>query len=500
MNSAFNFSEFSKQSPKGIFVIYFAQIYKTIKVTWVLLFLVVKDFSKIQALGIGYFYAALFAILGLIFLRAYLIYKNFQFKIVNNHFILKKGILKKSNIEIPFHRIQNINFKQNIVQQIIGVFQVSIETAGSKDTEIAIKALSLDKAKALKELISQNSNQKVDVDEIIKEKPLEKISFIELFKVSLTENHLQNLFLFFAILIGFFQQIQQVTDSLGQTEIVDGFIEENTNAISASILLVTVSLIILVVIALLSSFVKVFLIHFNLIAHLKEDAFEINQGLFTKKSIVLKKQKIQNITISTNPLKRLIGISFITFKQAVSGTVNTKKKDKLIRIVGCKKDQVEVIKDTLFNFAEAENNAKNFPDRYYKRRLFLFSFLFVISVYAVLYTIFNHAEILYSAIFVLPITLLLVLKKIKKRFYKFSDAMLIVGKGLLETHVTYLEFFKVQNIKMKQTFFQKKNNVADIILQTASGKIIIPCLNDKEALKMYNHTLYKVETSQAPWM
>ena len=128
---------------------------------------------------------------------------------------------------------------------------------------------------------------------------------------------------------------------------------------------------------LLSSFVRVFLLHFNLTTYLKKDAFEINQGLFTKKSIVLKKQKVQNITISTNPLKRLIGVSFITFKQAVSGKLNTKKKDKLIRIVGCKKHQVETIKSSLFDFSKVENSAIHFPDAYYKRRIFMFSFLFL---------------------------------------------------------------------------------------------------------------------------
>ena len=99
-----------------------------------------------------------------------------------------------------------------------------------------------------------------------------------------------------------------------------------------------------------------------------------------------------------------------------------------------------------------------------------------------------------------PIVVFLILKKVKKRFYKMSDEMLLVGKGLLETHITYLEIFKVQNIKMQQTIFQKRSNVADIILQTASGKIRIPCVNFDDAVKIYNHTLIKVETSQTAWM
>jgi putative membrane protein len=499
MNNSFDFSNFSRQSPKGILVIYIHLIYKVIKVSWILIFLVLKDFSKLSKIGDNYIYLSVVLILIFLLIRAYLIYKNFQFKIVNEHFILKQGILKKTNTSIPFHRIQNINFRQNIIQQVIGVFEVNIETAGSSKAEISIKALPFHIAEALKEIISTSAIFDREPIEKDKSKPLLKIGIKELFKVSLTENHLQNLVLFLALILGFYQQIEQVVDSLGRTASLDGLIEESTNALSASFFLVTILLIFLTVIALMSSFVKIFLIHFNLTAYLKEDAFEINQGLFTKKSIVLKKQKVQNITVSTNPLKRFIGISFITFKQAVSGKVKV-KKDKLIRIVGCKIEQVDIIKTSLFDVTEVENEQKKYPDAYYKRRIFIFTFLFLILLYSAIYIVFKQVEVFYSTLLVVPFAIFLVLKKVKKRFYKITDSMLLMGNGLLETHLMYFEIFKIQNIKMKQTIFQKRSNVSDIILQTASGKIKIPCIPFKDAVKIYNHTLFKVETSRTSWM
>lgn len=499
MSNSLTFSNFSRQSPKGILVIYFNLIYKVVKVTWILLFFALRDYNKLSNLGLNYFYISIGFILLFLSVRAYLIYKNFQFKVDNEHFVLKQGILKKTNTAIPFHRIQNINFKQNIVQQIMGVFEISIETAGSSDTEISIKALSLEKAKNLKEILSKNAELNNDLIYNVEEKPLVKIGVKELVKVSLTENHLQNLFLFLAIVFGFFQQVQDIVDYFGQSEAFDGFIKNSANSFSKGFFIFFILLVILIITAFITSFAKIFLKHFNLIAYLKEDAFEINQGLFIKKSIVLKKQKVQNITISTNPLKRLIGISFITFKQAVSGEIS-KKKDKLIRIVGCNKDQVETVKESLFDISEVENKEKKNPENYYKQRIFIFSFLTLIILYAALYMFFPLLEIFFSTLLVFPIVVFLIFKKVKKRFYQISEDMLLVGRGLIETHLTYLELFKVQNIQMKQTIFQKRSNVADLILQTASGKIEIPCLNYQEAVKNYNHILYKVETSQNSWM
>ena len=493
-----NFSEFSKQSPKGIIVLYFKQIYTTLKLFWILLFFAIKDFSKFSKIGENYIYLSILVVLLFFLIRAFLIYKNFLFKIDNNHFILQQGIISKTNTSIPFHRIQNINFKQNLVQQIINVYEVSIETAGSTDTEIAIKALNFEDANNLKSVILDSKEINESVVKQSTEKPFLKISILELFKVSLTENHLRNLFLFFAILLGFFQQIQQIADSFGETETLDGFIKDSTNAVSTSFILVFSLLVFLTITAFITSFVRIFLVHFNLSAYLKKDAFEINQGLFTKKSIILKKQKIQNITVSTNPLKRLIGISYITFKQAVSGKIN-QKNEKVIKIVGCKKNQVDDVKTNLYDFKDIEAQVKMYPDTYYKKRVYLFNLLFLVIIYVSIY-IFTEPFFLYSLVLILPIYGFLIQKKIKKRFYKLNDEMIVVGNGMIETHHTYLELFKVQNIKLKQTIFQQRSNVTDLILQTASGKITVPCLSYSKAIEMYNHILYKVETSRKSWM
>lgn len=499
MASTFKFTEFSKQSPRGILVIYFRQLYSTIKITWILIFFALKDFSKITQIGDGYVYATLIVLLLVYLVRAYLIYQNFQFKVDENHFILKHGIFSKVNISIPFDRIQNINFKQNLIQQLINVHEVSIETAGSSQTEITIKALDLKKAQALKQLIFKRNKTKGDNLLVEDEKPLLRISPLELFKVSLTENHLKNLFFFILLLVGFFQQIQQIADSFGETDKLDGFIEESSNAITPNIIIILTLVSVLTIIAFVTSFVRVFLTHFNLTTFQKKNSFEINQGLFTKKSIVLKKKKVQSIVVSTNPLKRLIGISFITFKQAVSGQVNT-KKNKVIKIVGCKKNQVDVVRTSLYTIDEIEQSDKKYPANYYAKRVYIYNFLFLIIGYGALFFLLFDLNSLLSILLVIPLMLFLIRKKLRKRFYKISNNYLLLGSGLIETHLAYLELFKVQNIKLKQSYFQQRRNVADIVLQTASGKITLPCLSFSEASKLYNYILFKVEKSTKEWM
>ncbi|QXP64887.1 PH domain-containing protein [Polaribacter sp. HaHaR_3_91] len=499
MNNTFDFSQFSKQSKKGILVIYLKLLYKVLKAFWVLLFLFIQKFSEFNESTFFYIYMGLGFLFLFFLIRAFLIYENFQFKVQNNHFILKQGILKKTNTSISFDRIQNINFKQNIIQQLINVHEVNIETAGSNKTEISIKALSFQKAKALKsQLSSYNSN--LLKQESVAEKPFLKISLLELLKVSLTENHLQSLLIFLALLLGLYQQLEQLFSGIGKDYLLNEYIEKSSNSFHQGVFVFIVLFILLVFIAILSSFMRVFLFHFNLTVFIKDQNFEIYQGLLTKKSIILKKDKIQSITISTNPIKKILGIFFITFKQAVSGKVSGKRKDKLIRIVGCKKAQVSKIKEILFSFSEVDDLEKKQVHVYLKKRMYFLSFILLLILNGVFYLTFLDGLVFFGNVLLVPLFILFVHLIFNKRFYKISDDVLLVGSGVFDTHLTYLPFFKVQNIKMMQTFFQERNKVVDLVFQTASGEIKLPCIEKSEAIKIYNYTLFKVESSTDLWM
>ncbi|HCY97256.1 MAG TPA: hypothetical protein DHU86_03750, partial [Polaribacter sp.] len=237
MDSTENFRQFRRQSKKGILVIYLNLIYKALKAFWLLLIIFIQKFSNISETTIFYIYLGVGGVLLFFLIRAYLIFKNFQFKIENQHFILKKGIFKKTSISIPFDRIQNINFKQNIIQQLINVHEVNIETAGSSKAEISIKALSFKAASALKNAVAIDEYTR-GVENKETTKPLLKVGFKALMKVSLTENHLQSLVLLFAILVGFYQQITEISGGLGKEGILDSYIFKNNAALESSVFLI----------------------------------------------------------------------------------------------------------------------------------------------------------------------------------------------------------------------------------------------------------------------
>ena len=304
--------------------------------------------------------------------------------------------------------------------------------------------------------------------------------------------------IFAVLVIGVLQQLKDVFKSLNKEDVIENYSAIDPSSVFNSLFVFAMLFFVLLIIGFLSSFVRVLLFHFNLTLFIKEDSLNISQGLLTKKSILLNKGKVQSVVISTNPIKKKLRISFVTFKQAVSGEIKT-QKNKLIRIIGCKASQIKRIKDLLYVDSDLDSD-KYVPNKYFIFRMYFRSSVGLLLINNVIMFLIQDLTLLWLNLLFLPLTILLIQLKYKKSFYQFNEELLLVGNGRIETHHTYLPFFKVQHIKMKQTVFQKRQDVVNLVLQTASGKITVPCIEKERALKLYNYILYKVESNKESWI
>ena len=79
-------------------------------------------------------------------------YMNFTFFLdaENEEFIITDGVFNKTKTAIQLRKIQQVNIKQSLIQRIIGVYALDVDTAGSDKKEGNIKAISHQLAIALK--------------------------------------------------------------------------------------------------------------------------------------------------------------------------------------------------------------------------------------------------------------------------------------------------------------------------------------------------------------
>jgi len=106
--------------------------------------------------------------LGLAFLSGWLKYTNYRFTLGENALQIKRGILRKEEIAIPYRQIQNVDINRGIFDRLIGISRLVILTAGEEDrkergeSEGVLPAIEKNRAEKIRqELIDHSNVQKV---------------------------------------------------------------------------------------------------------------------------------------------------------------------------------------------------------------------------------------------------------------------------------------------------------------------------------------------------
>ncbi|MFO7721459.1 MAG: PH domain-containing protein, partial [Gillisia sp.] len=222
-----SFSEPQRQSGIGVLLIFLTTVYKFIRGFWVLgvYFLLKSPGGRILFfVGLG---ISILAILALIY--SYWYYRKFLFHIdySKEEFKLQKGVFSTEDIAIPFDKIQQVYLKRSILQRIINVYSLVIETAGSSDKEISIKAISKEKADVLSALlikakknasIAETEKETEELQSLEKKEVLwtHKLHLPDLLKIGLSTNYLRGLALIFVFFSTIFNELKPFVEDYSE--------------------------------------------------------------------------------------------------------------------------------------------------------------------------------------------------------------------------------------------------------------------------------------------
>lgn len=86
----------------------------------------------VVCIGLLFFYIILPIILGLIvsYSWAHLYWSYYSFDVGLEKITNTRGVIGKRIINIPYERIQNINIFRGVLNRIMGIYSIQIETAG----------------------------------------------------------------------------------------------------------------------------------------------------------------------------------------------------------------------------------------------------------------------------------------------------------------------------------------------------------------------------------
>jgi putative membrane protein len=203
---------------------------------------------------------------------------------------------------------------------------------------------------------------------------------------------------------------------------------------------------------------------------------------------------MQKTTISTNRLKRALGLYKLSFTQANSN----KKQQGNFNIVAINKKQVSELLEQFYPNIHTRIS-KNKPHKYLMYRLLYIGFFIVFMI--------NIGLFFLPSVFLL-VNILLVLLVIGNAWFSYRKCFYYVDKdyivrgggGLIDSWTSFLELHKTQSIQIKQSIFQKRRGLTSMIIHSASRSMTIPHITRAEALDLCNGILYLVESQNKDWM
>ncbi len=488
----------TRQSPRGLILIFLFSAQKFIRAFWpILLVLVIQNnwFSNKYVLIISVVFLP-----ALLVVHTVLYYLNFYFYVSGNEFVLKKGYLRKKILTVPLERIQSVNTKQNLIQQLLNVVSLEVDTAGAAGKELKIHALDKSFSDALQERLRSRkkesaATEKTEQQEVVerKEELVLHLTPADLFKIGISQNHLRAGLIIVAFGFQVFQQIQDIfKDKANEysSEFI-GYMSQSNWA------LITFLIIFFMIVAIVFSVLRTLLKYFDFKLLKKEETYRIESGLFNKQNVIIPHHKVQELNWETDPLKKLFGIYHLTFKQAVSGQQN-RKNQQLVDAPGCLKGHLELLRTDLFGEDELSSVPKILSDSYYFRRLWMY-FGWIPVILAAL---FLYAEWMFwiGAIVWLSASAGYCYLILKKRYFRMNNSQIRISKGAVSHKWGQMKLYKIQAVEFRQTIFQKRRSLAGLRLMNASGSMTIPFIDEKLARQIYNYILYHTEISEERWM
>lgn len=501
-----DFSQPQRQSSIGILVMFFYTLQQYARALWPMIVIWIFKFDEVNKLYLILGTIAVFISIGVV---SYLKYLNFTFFLdaENEEFIITDGVFNKTKTAIQLRKIQQVNINQSLIQKLIGVYELDVDTAGSIKKEGTIKAISHELALELKFRLLENEeiqhaigNEETSLAETKQKlfegtEPFMKISFFSLLKVGITSNYGRSIGLLVIFFSTIYENIQNFgDDSNVYKEKVGSYIDENL--VLQTIL---ISIAFLFGIVIIINVVRIVFKYYDYKIARQKGSLLLSFGLLNSKNTIIKPEKVQITTIKRNYFQKKMGILELKIKQATSGEKEESKS--VIEIPGCNETERDLILRLLFH----KSPEKGFMLQPNYRKLIFSVFLSIGLPLLVFLTVGYWVEpLFFDYNYVVPVYVVIIGLI---QYFKFRNNRLFIHKnfiikqsGAWDISNDIIEPSKIQAITTSQLFWHKKLDIGSIILHTAGGDIAFQLGNYSMLKQKVNLWLYEIETSNSNWM
>jgi len=384
-------------------------------------------------------------------------YRRFEYRLTEDTFDIDSGVLSRRAREIPYGRIQNVDIRQNVIQRVLGIAEIRLETAGGGETEAQLRYVSLDDAETVQEEVSRRKrgeSGEADADEVAVEESATKL-------FELTPREL--------VILGIVSMDLRLLSILAIPLSFAGpsvFAEFTPDGLT--LFVVVAGLLALVVASAIFSGLLSMARYYGFVLSDRAEEYRYERGLFQRFSGSIPKDKVQTITLTENVIARWLGYASLSIETAgYAGGNQGSGSSSQAAIPVADRERVVSLAHRIDDFEglDFERPPKRARERYAVRYSLVVAFFVAVAYGVVRFTelSFPWYALLLGLVLVPPAAHL----KWSQRGYRLEDDHVITRNGFWSRRITIVPAYRIQTVVTSATVFQRRRSLATLVVDTA---------------------------------
>lgn len=422
------------------------------RLAWIV---VLVSFGSTTLAGGGALLAAAVVAVAVVGAAAYQVayHRRFDYELSGDTLDIRSGVLSRRTREIPLERVQNVDISRNVVQRLLGIAQVDVETAGGGSTEASLRFVGADEADRLQAEIGRLKRRgdleapQAGADAGDRREEIYHITPTELGLYGLTSVDLR--------LLGLL--------SVG-SPILAPAIFGGRDPLVALALGAPVVLALLVGAAAVASAAIAVTRYYGFRLSQVGEELRYERGLFERYSGTIPLEKVQTVVLSESVLARRVGYATLSVKTAGYAPGEGGQQSA---IPLAERDRVLAFARSVRSFDEPtfERPPRRARTRYVIRYSLAVGVLVVAAWAVVAYTRLTGPWYAAAALFVLvPVAAHL---KWANLGYQLQDDCVVAREGFWTRHTRVVPYDRLQTVVDGRTVFQRRRHLATVIADTA---------------------------------
>ena len=466
----------------------------------------------------------------------------FRFRIAGDRLLIRKGVFRKTALDLPYERVQGINVRRSPVDRLFGLVTVTLDTAGSVQAEGKLPSIKAEVAHRLQRSVTAlrpvlggpaaNDGDSGATGASGSAAPAEARSAIgsgrvllrlgpaDMARIGLASRN----FIFVAALVGVLTDLLQPGDSLDPVlDAIEAGVDSAASAFTSLGALSQVGLAAAVIasiaaMALLLTVTAAFLRHHNFTLRHHGGRFRSRAGLLTQREVVVEAPKIQQLTVNQGLVLRWLR-RYRLYALPAAAAAASPEAGRASAL-----DVPEVLEVPLLDgrlaeelralvFAREATAVPVLPgcggfkrvSPHYIRALALRYGLVLAAVFGTLLLLAwagvfaRPSTVLFWWAASIPAAVLAAWQRWRRQGFAYDRDGLASRSGFLGSEVKAFLLRKVQAATVRRSPLQRRKGLATLRVQLACGRITVPYIDRRVACALRDYILYRVESSRRRW-